>query len=384
MRRACGEGVAFIALYVLTLLMAVAAQQALAVGLVRRDSLHEAGQIAWKSNAAITETHDVYAASLVRQRDHLETGPYLSLHFEPSASNFSWLYSSELKDFVLRTINLQVPLEWRTLGVGQRPLLWLHIHKMAGSFTCAIAAANGERIVAPSENCNWLEHDHFWGVSGIGRPDRKQITCIERAAYFRQWKFTFGMIEREMTDADFCSQFRYGTVLREPLSYLSSILGSERAFIRQAAEHFGFKLDNNYNLTAFLRSAFDFASPNGVAPRSPEHEFGIPGWKFLDNFMIRIILGSGAFNLGRGRINKTHLDRAIQRLQEFDVVHVIRPTNGWTGLSPQVGWNLTTQSKVNVGQDDPPSDETTTLLKQLNRYDVKLFEYFEARGSSVQ
>eukprot|EP00746_Dinoflagellata_sp_MGD_P006449 gnl/MRDRNA2_/MRDRNA2_112618_c0_seq1.p1 gnl/MRDRNA2_/MRDRNA2_112618_c0~~gnl/MRDRNA2_/MRDRNA2_112618_c0_seq1.p1 ORF type:complete len:142 (+),score=9.45 gnl/MRDRNA2_/MRDRNA2_112618_c0_seq1:413-838(+) len=138
---------------------------------------------------------------------------------------------------------------------------------MVGSFTCADAVSNGERVVVPSANCNWLGKDAIWGergygesYHGIGQQNRPQVSCSDRAAYFKKWNFTYGQIEREMTDLDICSEFRSGTLLRDLFDYMASVGAFEKLWS---------PLNSTDGLENFLRNEFGLNAAEDTSQSTP-------------------------------------------------------------------------------------------------------------------
>lgn len=288
-------------------------------------------------------------------------------------------------------------LAWRGRYAAQnRPLIWLHVHKEAGTFVCLAAVVNGEKVIAPSRNCNWKVYDVMWsghcnatecdGEShkGIGARDFRPPTCQQRSHYFEKWNFTFGAIERELHREDICPQFRYGTALRRPLLALESTVFFETKNLFNTAIKYGVEVPSGRRrfeldwFKAFLKAVFD--DPN------PAPAYGLPAWKYLDNFKIRVVLGDDAFNEGPGQIGPTHLQLAIDRLSKFNYVKLLDTTDEWwDGTSVQLGWKRPVSAKQNFHQRESLfDDETTNYLMSLNQYDQQLYEYFlEKQGKSV-
>lgn len=285
-------------------------------------------------------------------------------------------------------------LAWRgTTPSAQRPLIWMHVHKEAGTFVCLAAVVNGEKVVAPSRNCNWKKYDVMWagncnatecsgeGEKGIGARFFKPPTCKMRLAYFTKWNFTFGSVERELHREDICPQFRYGTALRRPLLALESTVFFETKNLFTTAIKYGVEVPSGRRrfeldwFKALIHAVFD--NPN------PESAYGLPAWKFLDNYKIRIILGDKAFNVGPGQVGPQHLQLAIERLSKFDVVKLLDTNDEWwDGTSNELRWRRPVTAKQNFHQRESLFDEeTTNYLMSLNKYDQQLYEHFLAKQS---
>lgn len=309
-------------------------------------------------------------------------------------------YTEELREH-LKDLNVEEPevLGWRHWDRDQtetRPLLWLHIHKEAGTFACLAAVVNGERIVAPSVNCNWKAFDLIWqgtcnatvcdGSSrgGVGSRNFHASTCQNRALYFSRGNYTFGAIEREFHKEDLCPDFRYGTALREPLAALASkvIFDTKNLYVTAASYGVAVPDQKVFELgwfKEFLNVVFNSSSEDAVYTDPEESVYGLPAWKLLDNYKIRAILGDEAFNVGPGQINVLHLRKAIERLNRFDFIKIIdRPSAGeWNGTSRTINWDAGIGQRYNSHPHEHIFDEEVRdRLMELNKYDVALFNHY--------
>lgn len=297
---------------------------------------------------------------------------FLSMCWEPEAygNSFESQYLAALKHAALEQSGVDAAalrLGWRdSTSVG--PILWLHIHKELGTFTCWSALRNGERIVTPSTNCNWMAYDSMW--PNPYAPERSigdhsdSPPCDFRTKYFRKWNFTFGAIEREFHQGDFCHGFRYGVILRDPrASIMSSI---------------AWYFQKKFNLRKF-KAWLDKLFRDPV--NTPVH--GRQFWKLFDNYKVRVILGEDAFNLGPGQIREDHLRRAEARLSKFDFVRTVgcNGTNEvWDGSSDAFGWSALS-TRVQVANKNPYGKfvaldgDTSAKLQHINMYDHRLFEH---------
>merc|ERR1712048_1191666 len=95
-------------------------------------------------------------------------------------------------------------------------MLWVHIHKAAGTTMCALAKINGERVVKPNRNCNW-DFDGSIDILTTSTP-----SCKGRADHFNKNGYTWGQIERELYDGAICPDFDYGIMLRDPIKLRQS------------------------------------------------------------------------------------------------------------------------------------------------------------------
>lgn len=342
----------------------------------------------------------------VRRRQNQDT-PYLKLG--PDSDSYVFV----MQQYVWK--NKIMPsrgVAWREAVLGHspeayqtRPLLWLHIHKEAGTFACLAAAANGERVVAPSTNCNWKDYDVMWsdectwngcdgtGVGGIGSKTPNIPTCQDRLEYFQRWNFTFGAIEREMHGKDLCNQFRYAVAIREPLHSIESKALFEIKLLKNTAQMVGVSTSKSFKLSWFKELLDKVFFENRTMPGPYT---GLPGWKFLDNFKIRSVLGEEAFNLGPGEITEEHLRKATTRLQLFDLVKVLdveASEKDWDGTSSELGWEQRVRHRLNqrtTGRKPKAmvfDEEAKKKLEEINKWDIQLFKHFSKqaqRGVKVQ
>ena len=208
----------------------------------------------------------------------------------------------------------------RKVEPKQKPLLHIHIHNDAGTTVCLAAYMNGEHVVQPNENCNWAKFDHIWTnhhhnasyVTSIGSI-RHPPSCEDRAEYFAKHGFTFGSIEREVHATDYCpKQFRYSIVLRHPILSLKSYLTTEFNFVENSAIAYGFHkftrckvsvIDCNKDIwLPQLINAIRSKTPSpGIqgGDITPPGGPGFFGWKLIDNYKIRSIVGAASLIIFR-------------------------------------------------------------------------------------
>jgi len=253
----------------------------------------------------------------------------------------------------------------------ERPVVFVHVHKAAGSFMCGMASLNNERIVEPGVNCNWVLHDDFKQMG-----DGVRVTCEERAEQFSN--VSWAHIEREFTVHDFCPQhFDYVTVLREP----AGLVQSEVNF-------------RNFSVSELEAS---LSCTKGLEPCDESHkDDNVPLWKFLDNFQVRMLGGMETWQLPPGGVLPEHKDRVVSLLERFyRVIPFDRLKSSPTLLKSSFGW-----STDQLAQKDPMGDwernplnpavrpcNLTLSAAQIQRVqrasqlDAELYEHFRARFS---
>lgn len=249
-----------------------------------------------------------------------------------------------------------------------KPLLWVHIHKAAGSFMCMMAKRAGENIVVPNDgNCNWKLKD------GYGQSGRYTPACQERASYFQSHGFTYGQVERELKDSDVqcAAHFAFGVMLREPVDLMHSNL--------------------NFNMKLFNGKGRQTINEFRLMLNSPSKEYAgphqWPEWKVLDNYQTRLL--ADAVDVPAGGVTMAHLNKARERLASFQVVARVEDLRqsgyamfnslGWDGssLARHIGG-----PRVNHQSHDVFSftAEEVAFLRQVNHLDIQLHNQF-AGGS---
>lgn len=331
-------------------------------------------------------------------RTQRESGPFLKMEFEPATrSDFEHAYRQVLRQFATQngrsypvSLGETSGSDWLpqlNSGNASKPIIWLHLHKQAGSFVCLTAVLNKERPVAPNVNCNWLYHDHIWKTSfdleeEAGLFAKAPVSCENRSKYFEANGFSFGAIEREMHSSDLCPQFRYATLFRDPLLYLESVVPYEFVKFIDNGKRCGVRSDNSINgshvedtwLNAFLDVHFTSRNCSSIQNGA----LGANPWKWLDNYMVRSIAGEEAYNVDPGMVSAEHLAVAIARLSKFDQVMVVEAGQTFDGYMPTLGWQTRLTKKVNGKSKGKRLFEDATMrrLLAINDYDVQLFQHF--------
>lgn len=291
----------------------------------------------------------------------------------------------------------------------EKPLLHVHIHNDAGTTACLAAYMNGEHVVLPHENCNWAEFDHIWRrrnhnasyVTGIGSTLFHPPSCAQRAAHFEKGGFTFGAIEREFHVGDFCpDQFRYSIVIRDPVLSLRSyteLRSTELIYVENSAVAYGFHKSprcgkvSSYSDCHMDQWLFDLVQAIQQKKASPGREGGdvtpgdgpgFFGWKLIDNYKIRSIVGA-VYNSEPGTIGPEHLQQAIDVLSKFDHVKTLGRRENWDTTVPELCWNKTltkqAHSSGESGKINNKYFKNHTILKameELNKYDIQLYKHF--------
>lgn len=252
------------------------------------------------------------------------------------------------------------------------PVMWVHIHKAFGTTICAMASAMGESIVQPSMDCNYLDPSaatdmHRLLASKHGQDRRSlavatPLTCEKRAKLFKTNRWTWGAIERELDEGDICTEnFIYAMAMRDPVSRLASI------------ENFpnGLWTPGRYHFSRLIQCVMMMDCQ------------GQPGWEHYDNFLTRSLGGIKTMQLPPGTLTKEHYEKAFAVLSKF---HLVVPMEMLTSHHVQsdfdhwLGWHVELSgSKAPVPHRFPLSSTAQDQLRQINKWDMKLYNHVLAK-----
>jgi len=248
----------------------------------------------------------------------------------------------------------------------RKPVVWLHVHKSAGSTICETARQNGENTaLGDIGNCNLLSDD----VMNLHRDDAalKPLTCAERRQQARAGSVTWMQIEREFNEGDLCDGFLYGTSLRDPAMLAQSLVNyygvgaGYKKCLEKPAEHCAEKTVGH--------------APEGL----PFLDSSEPVWLYFDNFLVRVLGGHDVMMLPPGAINASHQQMALDVLAKFDLairvedlatnasVERFRDTFGWS--QPE----LLMERENAQGHSVRFSAEELERYKDLNQHDFAVY-----------
>jgi hypothetical protein len=253
----------------------------------------------------------------------------------------------------------------------RKPVTWLHLHKFGGTFMTKMARLQGETFPMDNINANWMP-------DFCSTPRGERVLCAARTGLeSANANISWSAMERELDEGDFCKGALIGTMLREPLGALQSVLSHDR-FDRMSilqtlrtcseavpAKHFMYRAPSNY--------ASD-------APRC------LPPWdtyQHFDNFATRTL--GGAYTEPPCAIGRSHLTAAMQQLRRMDVVMILEELNKHLPqLLDTFHWNITLVQpwrRVNrkPGEKSEHVQKFTldemSFLKQVNSFDIELYEF---------
>lgn len=208
---------------------------------------------------------------------------------------------------------------------------------------CALAAMNGETIIRPHHNCNWNDHDQ----SKL-KNQHLFTSCATRRQAFDKKGATWGQIEREIHNDDFCDGFEYGIMLRDPLDHAVSMTRFEKLSKAVITQH-----------VACLRAR----SCKGT------------GFHVFDNFMIRMMLGEAGLNIEPGGVTREHVKTVVDMIEKFDVVTTL--DNFQDILPSKLGWHHTSLHKKKArGFHNRISDQDLQFIYENTMMDRTVFEHF--------
>lgn len=255
-------------------------------------------------------------------------------------------------------LQLKAPLQ------RAKPMMWIHIHKAAGTTMCWLAKQNGEKVVQPNENCNWVDQLRSTSDDVSEFMEVPKVTCEDRAAYFFDNGFTWGQLERELYPGSFCPDaFDYGIMLREPEELITSF--------------FDFQLPHYHD---FLR-CLGANNCDPISPGNVDHWMGRNAWIFMDNFVVRVLLGQEGMKVPIGGITLDHWQAAVDRLSKFRIVAFVEDLSKYATadmFKNKLSWHagvLTTHANPTRDRANLTDDEIA-LIRNRTAYDKKLYDHF--------
>mmetsp|Transcript_29428 Transcript_29428/g.62651 ORF Transcript_29428/g.62651 Transcript_29428/m.62651 type:complete len:345 (+) Transcript_29428:38-1072(+) len=239
-------------------------------------------------------------------------------------------------------------------GEDRKQILWIHLHNFGGTFLCEEALKQGE-IGPPNAYSNWpgclMPGDGCSTQTG-------RSSCKERA----RSPYTFTMLERDVDNADFCSEVIMGTTLRDPVDGIVSTL-----------------LANQFDKAEVIRML-----QRGDAHAAAEHRPCLPSWdtyQHFDNFATRSL--GGGYRALPGHVSRSHLEVAKARLRSMDVVLILEDLHQHLPqLSVVLGWNMSSidTQRPSHGHSCSKKEDVLTewerdFFTSVNALDYELFTY---------
>jgi hypothetical protein len=283
--------------------------------------------------------------------------------------------------------SLKLPRSPQPMGHhnAHKPVIWVHVHKSAGTIMCLLAQENGEAVVQPHANCNRVPFDDNHRLqrdaeqASIGHPDF--LSCAERGKHLGEQNYTWAQIERPIESHDFCRKlFFYGIALRDPLDIAESILNyDDRAEI--GVRHL---CNSNYKECLGCLESGDQTDQCKAHIADPSTE---NLWVYFDNFLVRNLGGKEIMNLPPGGVTSEHAELAIQTLNLFDLVTLvedIRSPETHHIFEAKFGWSaakVSAQRIQDVYQKHTKtfSEEEKAVIHKRNEHDYRVYNHFKAQ-----
>lgn len=254
---------------------------------------------------------------------------------------------------------------------GRKQVMWLHMHKFGGTFMTKMAGLQGEVFPPGNINANWMP-------DFCSTPQGQRILCVERSAGTKSADISWSAMERELDEGDFCDGALIGTMLREPLSALQSVLSHDRF--------------DKVSILDTLRSCSEQAPAVHFMyqPPSLENKSSVPAclpawdtYQHFDNFATRVL--AGAYAQPPCSINFSHLDAAKSQLRRMDVLTILEHLGEhlpqlqdifhWNVTSVQPGKIVNRKPKRYVNNSTEFTPPEMQFLKEVNAIDLALYEF---------
>jgi hypothetical protein len=198
--------------------------------------------------------------------------------------------------------------------------IFLHFSKAGGTLMCDVATHNCAEGQVPEDNCWHTGDGPMWcPMSRVP----KQLSCEQRALKATKNGFRFMAVERYMDAGPPCPQFRYITLLREPIGRAKSMIK------HQMTLEGGSGGDENGGGGAGETGQEEDVSPCLLDARVGRGKgLHVSAKKVLklqpayfNNFYVRSLLGPAVHALPLGGVTHEHLQQAKMLLSHsFDLV----------------------------------------------------------------
>ena len=271
----------------------------------------------------------------------------------------------------------------------RKPVVWLHLHKAAGTWICVEAQAQREHLVRPEANCNPSQLQDGPVSMGV---QRHRLTCSMRANVYRQQGATWAHIEREVDREELScrAHFTYGVALRDPESLMASVVTHARFNLTRLLPWLRVQVKPGATTTRPPRwrrpcCGLDLsASERRTCIRECAHaHHGHFSWQHFDNFVVRSLNGFSGYWVPPGMVNRTHFEHAKEVLAAFDIVLRTESLDtDYAQLVGLLGWQRRNESMR--AQNARAHGTLSKLvhprasyrwLQSLNSWDAALFQY---------
>eukprot|EP00931_Biecheleriopsis_adriatica_P078832 TRINITY_DN52249_c0_g1_i1.p1 TRINITY_DN52249_c0_g1~~TRINITY_DN52249_c0_g1_i1.p1 ORF type:complete len:596 (+),score=97.44 TRINITY_DN52249_c0_g1_i1:26-1813(+) len=292
-----------------------------------------------------------------------KTGRLLSDHYTARAATIVRALFAE--DFEL--------LGYESLWQKQReqPVFWLHLHQNAGTWMKECALKSEEIPLSP--------HDENLNSIAEGDTCEAPMLCRDKLSLMAHQNATWTAIERSFdVDREYCpGDFLYGVAITDPELYIHTSLR------HRAGMHPQLLIDKLTGNAEIFETELEKPTCWGASPFG-DYDKNVGGqYPQYDNFIIRSLLGYKVFWLPPGSIDRTHLERAREVIQRFDVILIVNDmTRHRVQLLRTFKWDVATvnASQVTSNRGYVPNnfqfdEKQTAFLLELNRFDRELYSF---------
>ena len=253
-------------------------------------------------------------------------------------------------------------------------ITFLHFHKAAGTSICNNFIENYSlSSYQIYHNCN-LQSDgphNSLELNYHGKTCKTRENEINEIYNNTKQQVKFFGIERFMDPIgmELCKSYFYITIIRHPYSRIVSHHNYE------LLEMNGHVLSVKEGLSYDLRKDFK-------GKKFTYDQIHLARWSYstISNYYIRMLLGYDIyFEPDINKINKEHLKKAKKILDKFDLVIILERLNESVHIFKQLFGIIINKRPRNKLKHDEFADYFTTeeveLLKDANKYDMKLYKY---------
>jgi len=264
---------------------------------------------------------------------------------------------------------------------SKQMIFWSHISKSSGTTFCHCGWQNGCRAYGKDKmgsNCHPMQYLNDWPHWGGGSTwmkagrEQKYDTCKGLYEYVREHNYTLEGNENFLISEGLCPNFWNAIIFREPIDRLLSHMA---LLYRQKAHD---------SYWAEVPTGPEAWNPSNITP-----EWVVGSTPILsNNYVIRSLLGKDVYLLPPGRINETHLEKAKQVLEQFDVVYVTTPSDDDAVLVEDIGlslgWTCEAEPQKHGGNRSADfisqlraswTEDDWKKLKASNYYDMELYKH---------
>jgi len=259
-------------------------------------------------------------------------------------------------------------------------IYWSHISKSSGTTLCRCGWRNGCKAFGEGKdsqhaNCHPLYDWPHWGGGRKTWPVHRSHasdSCEGLSKHASEKKYTLEGNENFLISEGLCPNFWNAIIFREPIDRLLSHMA---LLYRQKAHD---------SYWAEVPTGPEAWNPSNITP-----EWVVGSTPILsNNYVIRSLLGKDVYLLPPGRINETHLEKAKQVLEQFDVVYVTTPSDDDAVLVEDIGlslgWTCEAEPQKHGGNRSADfisqlraswTEDDWKKLKASNYYDMELYKH---------